>query len=137
MTSQCPVKIHVVASCSILHHKNHCARTQWQINMFITKTKTNSLHFHYRLEIKPGLTDGETILTNYFLFSTKHHQLSKKISLQYPEPPTKLTQAHDSSQDSCTRAQSQTTNNLLTPNFWRDRRCRGPKILSKLYKSHH
>ena len=45
MTSQYPVKIHVVASCSVLHHKNHYARIQWQIYMFSIKTKTNPLHF--------------------------------------------------------------------------------------------
>ena len=94
--------------------------------MFITKTKTNSLHFYYRLEIKTGLTDGETILTNHFLFSTKHHQLTKKKKAYSIQNHQQNRHEHSKTQDS-----AQTTSDLAITisNFWRDRRCRGPKVI--------
>ena len=76
MTSQYPVKIYVVASCSILHNKITVPASNGKLSCLLLKLKqTHSIY--YRLEIKPEPTDGETILTNYFLFSTKHHQLSE------------------------------------------------------------
>ena len=77
MTSQYPVKIHVVASCSILHNKITVPASNGKLTCLV-QNQNKLTPFYYRLEIKPEPTDGETILTNYFLFSTKHHQLSEK-----------------------------------------------------------
>ena len=101
--------------------------------MFITKTKTNPLHFYYRLEIKTGLTDGETILTNYFLFSTKHHQLSEKYAYSIQNHQQNR---HKHTILLKTVAQSQTTNNLLTPIFGGTDTAAVPKYYQKPCKPH-
>ena len=49
MTSQYPVKIHVVASCSILHHKTTVAASNGKLTCLLLKLKqTHSIFLQVR-----------------------------------------------------------------------------------------
>ena len=132
MTSQCPVKIHVVASCSILHHKITMPASNGKLTCLLQKLKQTYSIF-LQVSDKNWTDRRWTDFNQLFSFQHKTPSVVRKISLQYPKPPTESTRAQQDTR------QSQTTNGLLTiiiSNFWRDRRCRGPNILSKSYKSH-
>ena len=133
MTSQYPVKIHVVVSISIFHHKTTVLASNGKLTCLLLKLK-QATPFYYRLEIKPGPTGGETILTNYFLL-VQNTISCQKNELTVSRTTNKFDTSTRSSQDSCTSTQSQTTNDhhlqiLEGPTPARS------QILSKSYKSH-
>ena len=98
MTSQCPVKIHVVASCSILHNKITVPASIGKLSCLLLKLKqTHSILLQVRDKTRTNRRWNN--FNQLFSFSTKTPSVVRKISLQYPKPPTESTRAQqDTSQ---------------------------------------